>query len=169
MGRGMGFGQGSGVGYGGGYAQGYYAGQGPGPNPAGGNIPQSPVSNISQEPQKVVIPASGSDLDAMVDSRFGRAPFYILYDMQTGEFQANQNQAASAGGGAGTMAAQAVLGMGADTVISDNVGPNAFQVLAAAGIRLLKSVPGTVAQVIEKLKQGNLEVISAPGAYRHGG
>ena len=65
------------------------------------------------------------------------------------------------------MAAQAVIGLGADTVVSENVGPNAFQVLSAAGIRMLRSVQGTVAQVVEKLKKGELEEIGAPGAYRH--
>jgi len=130
---------------------------------------QGPMRDAGGPPQRVVIPAAGQGLEDMVDSRFGRAPFYILYDMNTGDFQATPNQAAQAGGGAGTMAAQAVLGMGADTVVSDNVGPNAFQVLAAAGIRLVKSVPGTVAQVIEKLKNSELETIEAPGAYRHGG
>ncbi len=117
----------------------------------------------------MVIPAAGQDLNAMVDSRFGRAPFYILYDLKTETFEAVPNQAAMAGGGAGTMAAQAVLSMGADTVVSDNVGPNAFQVLAAAGIRILRAVPGTVAETVDRLKKGELEELSTPGAYRHGG
>ena len=112
-----------------------------------------------------MITAAGEDLDSPVDTRFGRAPYFILYDLETGEFQAIPNQAANAGGGAGTQAAQAVISMGADTVVSGNIGPNAFQVLSAAGIRMLQATQRTVKDTIEALKKGELPGFDAPGPY----
>ncbi len=118
--------------------------------------------------KKVVITAAGNSLDSMIDERFGRAPYFIVYDLETDKWEAYANSAANAGGGAGTMAAQMVIRLGADTVVSGSVGPNAYGALAAAGIRMLQAREGTVKDVVEALKKGELQSINGPGGYRRG-
>ena len=49
-----------------------------------------------------------------------------------------------AGGGAGTKAAQLVIDKAVQTVLTGNIGPNAFAVLSAAGITIYTGVSGTV-------------------------
>jgi len=48
---------------------------------------------------KIAISATGSDLDAEVDPRFGRCRYYIIADPETGEFEAVNNESAAASGG----------------------------------------------------------------------
>jgi predicted Fe-Mo cluster-binding NifX family protein len=41
---------------------------------------------------KIVVSADGPDLEARVDPRFGRAPYFIFIDPDTLEFEAMTNQ-----------------------------------------------------------------------------
>ncbi len=111
---------------------------------------------------KIVVSASGANLEALVDPRFGRCPCYIFVDTDSGTFEAQQNAAAMAGGGAGIQAAQAVVQSGAQAVITGNVGPNAFQVFSAAGVPVYTARGMSVSQAVEAFKAGTLP--SAGGA-----
>ena len=82
---------------------------------------------------KVAISASRGDINAAVDPRFGRCPYYVFIDTETNAAEIKQNESAMAGGGAGIQAAQSVVQRGANAVITGNMGPNAFQVFNAAG------------------------------------
>ena len=111
---------------------------------------------------KIAVSTSGTSLEAMVDPRFGRCPYYIFVDTDSGTFEVQQNAAAMAGGGAGIQAAQAVVENGAQVVISGNIGPNAFQVFSAAGIPTYTATGITVSQAVAAFKAGTLP--SAGGA-----
>ena len=111
---------------------------------------------------KIAVSAAGANLETMVDPRFGRCPHYIFVDTDSGTFEAQQNAAAMAGGGAGIQAAQAVVQSGAQAVITGNVGPNAFQVFSAAGIPVYTARGMSVSQAVEAFKAGTL--LSAGGA-----
>ncbi len=117
---------------------------------------------------KVVITASGPDLDSPVDPRFGRAAYFIFVDTDTLEYEAVQNPYVAAVGGAGIQAAQLVANKGAQAVISGSVGPNAFQTLSAAGIPMYQAPAGTVRQVLDAFKANQVVPISQPGPG-HGG
>lgn len=56
-----------------------------------------------------------------------------------------------------------------DSVITGNIGPNAFKVLSAASINVFSGVTGTVEKAIEKIKSGQLKTTSAPDAPSHFG
>lgn len=83
---------------------------------------------------KVVVTSSGTDLEAQVQPNFGRCPIYIFVDTETLQFEAVENPAANAAGGAGIRAAQFVVERGAQAVVTGNVGPNASQVFESAGV-----------------------------------
>ena len=82
---------------------------------------------------RVAVSSTGEDLSAPVSPVFGRCPSYVFVDTDTLQFEAFPNSAMSASGGAGIQAAQMVADQGAQAVITGNVGPNAFNVLASAG------------------------------------
>ncbi len=106
---------------------------------------------------KVAISASADTLDSAVDPRFGRAARFILFDTETGAFEAHGNdESLGAGHGAGIQAAQAVARLGAQAVITGHCGPNAMRVLRAAGIAVLTFAGGTVAQAIDAYRAGAL-------------
>jgi len=54
-------------------------------------------------------------------------------------------------------------------LITGNVGPNAFQALAAADIKVVVGASGTIRQVIEKYKKGELRETDSPTVSGHFG
>ncbi|NLE75952.1 MAG: dinitrogenase iron-molybdenum cofactor biosynthesis protein [Chloroflexi bacterium] len=118
---------------------------------------------------KVVVTASGANLDAPASPVFGRCSHYVFVDSETMAFQALENPAVSAGGGAGIQAAQFVVERGAQAVITGNAGPNAFQVLQAAGVEVYLTPGGTVRQAVEAFGKGNLQAIGQANVAAHAG
>jgi predicted Fe-Mo cluster-binding NifX family protein len=54
-------------------------------------------------------------------------------------------------------------------VLTGNVGPNAFQALSSAGIKIVTGASGTVREVIERYKRGELKETSTPTVRGHHG
>ncbi|HDQ06331.1 MAG TPA: dinitrogenase iron-molybdenum cofactor biosynthesis protein [Candidatus Bathyarchaeota archaeon] len=118
---------------------------------------------------KICVSASSDNLDAEVDSRFGRCPYFVIVDSETMEFNAVSNDSTNAAHGAGIQAAQTVVNMGVNVVITGNVGPNAFNVLSASGIRIVTGASGSVREAVEKYKKGQLKEIGNPTVGGHFG
>lgn len=117
----------------------------------------------------IAVSAAGDNLDAQVDPRFGRCQYFIFVDSESMEFEAVPNESASAVGGAGIQAAQNMADMKAEVVLTGNMGPNAFQTLSAAGIKIIIGVSGTVKDAIKKFKAGELKETPAPNVASHFG
>ncbi|MCD6285385.1 MAG: NifB/NifX family molybdenum-iron cluster-binding protein [Anaerolineae bacterium] len=118
---------------------------------------------------KVVVSSSGADKTSMLDPRFGRCSYFIFVDTETDTVDAVVNEAVSSGHGAGIQAAQSVIEAGAEAVISRRVGPNAFQVLAAAGLTIYESDAASVEEAVVALKAGELTAVNAPTGSSHAG
>ncbi len=118
---------------------------------------------------KIAVAATGNDLSAAADPRFGRCAFFVVVDSETGAFQAFPNTAAAQGSGAGIAAAQLVGNTDAEAVVAGQFGPNAFQALSAAGIRILQGGAGTVAEVVEAAKNGALQELGGASVAAHYG
>jgi predicted Fe-Mo cluster-binding NifX family protein len=116
----------------------------------------------------VAITAQGTELDAPVESRFGRAPYFLLVDTETGRFTVHDNvQNVNAPQGAGIQAAQAIAKLGAQALLTGNVGPKAFATLQAAGIPVYVGVTGTVAQAVEAFGAGRLQLVAEATVAGH--
>lgn len=111
---------------------------------------------------KIAISANGPTLDAEVDPRFGRCAYFIIADPETMEFEAIDNASAMASGGAGISAAQMVAQKGVAAIITGNLGPNAHQVLSAAGIEMITGASGKVEDAIEGYRAGKLKASLQP-------
>jgi predicted Fe-Mo cluster-binding NifX family protein len=118
---------------------------------------------------KIAISATGSTLDAEVDPRFGRCQYFIIVDPETMQFEALENSSAMAGGGAGISAAETMAGKGIEAVLTGNCGPNAYEVLSAAGIKVVTGVAGKVQDAIQNYKSGKLKASSQPNVAGHFG
>jgi len=106
---------------------------------------------------RVVITAEGGELSCPVDGRFGRTRWFIVTDTGDGSWQAYPNeQNYQAAQGAGIQTAQRVVELGAEAVITGHVGPKAFKILQAAGVGIFFDKDHTVAEAIERLKEGLL-------------
>ena len=109
---------------------------------------------------KIVVTATGNDLDARTSPRFGRCPTYIFVETETMAFEALPNPALDASGGAGVLAAQVVVEQGAQAVLSGNLGPNAMEVLQAANVPAYLIGEGTVREAVEAFENGELSLAS---------
>ena len=118
---------------------------------------------------KVAVSATGEDLDAQIDPRFGRCQYFIIVDVDSMKYEAVLNESAMASGGAGIQAAQSVAGMGVEAVITGNVGPNAFQTLSASGIKIVTGANGIVKDAVERYKKGELKETVTPTVGSHSG
>jgi len=118
---------------------------------------------------RVVVSASGVDLDASASPVFGRCPVFVFVDVETMMFEAVENPALAAPGGAGIQAAQFVTERGAKAVITGNVGPNAFGVFDAAGVPVYQFPGGTVREAVEAHRGGQLVEAGGASARAHAG
>lgn len=118
---------------------------------------------------KIGVSAVSGSLDAQIDPRFGRCQYFMLVDSETMTFEVISNVASRAMGGAGIQAAQTVAKSGAKTVITGNVGPNAYQTLSAAGIGIITGAKGTVREAVERYRRGELKDVKGPTVSGHFG
>ena len=103
---------------------------------------------------KIAVTTSGPTLNDKVDPRFGRCAWFMVVETDTMDFEALENPNTALGGGAGIQSAQLMLKHDVKFVLTGNCGPNAFQTLEAAGIKIIVGVSGTVRQAIEQFKSG---------------
>jgi predicted Fe-Mo cluster-binding NifX family protein len=117
---------------------------------------------------KIAMTTSGDSLDAPMDSRFGRAPRILVYDLENSTFDLMDNvENMNAEQGAGVSTAEAVVRSGAGGVITGHCGPSAFRVLTIAGVSVLKTSAATVAKALELYRSGKLTEIKSPDMSGH--
>ncbi len=117
---------------------------------------------------KVAFTTSGNDLNAPLDSRFGRAPKFLVYDLDTNTFAVIDNQQnLNAIQGAGIQAAQNVAQEDVSCVITGHCGPKAFSVLSAVGIKVYNTDLPTVREALERFKSGMLVLAESADVAGH--
>lgn len=118
---------------------------------------------------KFAISSTGDTLTSKVEPRFGRCPYFIIYDDESEDLEVLDNGAQSASGGAGVQAAQTIANSGAEVVLTGNVGPKALQTLEAAGISVYPGASGTVQESIAKYISGEMDSAAGPTVNSHSG
>ena len=124
-------------------------------HPVGG----SGETRAKNSPARVAVPAMDqSGLASVMDPRFGRASWFVVVDMATGQVvDALINSGAAAAHGAGISAATLMARSGVDAVIAGHFGPKAHQALQAQGIGMWTGDGDlTVGQAVERLRAGEL-------------
>lgn len=99
---------------------------------------------------------------------FGRTPYFLLHDTETGTGELLVNPAAEAQGGAGPKAAQFVVDSGAKVILTPRCGENAGAVLQAAEIAIYKSEGTNIEDNIAAFNSQKLEELTSFHAGFHG-
>lgn len=110
---------------------------------------------------RVCVSARGTDRDAPLDARFGRAERLLLVDVETPR-TVLLDASTNAAHGAGVHAANAVVRAGAVAVITGSVGPKAYAVLDGAGIPIYEAEGMSVAEALDLFRRGRLVEIETP-------
>ena len=118
---------------------------------------------------KICISSTGKNLDAIVDQRFGRCQYFLIVDTETMKVKTISNEGILSSGGAGIQAAQIVTKEDVGSVITGNIGPNAFSILQAAGIKVYTGAEGTIKEAIENYKKGKLKETGSANVESHSG
>jgi predicted Fe-Mo cluster-binding NifX family protein len=100
---------------------------------------------------KILIPTTKNDLNGEIDSRFARAPYFIIYDTAKKTTEIKENTYKDSARAAGTMFAQYIINEGIKIVIASDMGPNAKMVLTETGIEI-KKISGSVKEALSQFK-----------------
>jgi predicted Fe-Mo cluster-binding NifX family protein len=105
---------------------------------------------------KTIISSTGNRLYDRFDLRFGRAEWFCLYDEETGNSEFMENSASKEKNGAGTKAAEFVVRLGAEKVISGDFGPKARGLLDKLEIQMviLEDDELKIEDIIRKISSG---------------
>ncbi|WP_074041505.1 NifB/NifX family molybdenum-iron cluster-binding protein [Kiritimatiella glycovorans] len=115
----------------------------------------------------IVITALGERPESPLDPRFGRARFLLLYDTETDTWSAHDNSRnLEAGRGAGIQTAQRVIDLNAEAVITGHCGPNAYAVLEAGKVAVVRDAGGSAREVVEAWRAGTLAASNRPDVSR---
>ena len=118
---------------------------------------------------RVAISSEGTGMDSRPSRIFGRCPYMLIADPETGRLESLTNPGARASGGAGVRTAQFVVDQGATVVLTGKIGPNAKEVLDAAHIEVLEADGATAREVVEHFRAGELRAIRQSASKRGGG
>jgi predicted Fe-Mo cluster-binding NifX family protein len=117
---------------------------------------------------KLAITTEGPDLNSLVDLRFGRARYFRIVDLETGQQTTVDNaEGANAAQGAGIQASQTLARLGVQAVITGHVGPKAWSALQGAKIRVHAVDGGTAEQAVQAFLAGRLRAPSQPDVRGH--
>ncbi|HBL23101.1 MAG TPA: dinitrogenase iron-molybdenum cofactor biosynthesis protein [Deltaproteobacteria bacterium] len=117
----------------------------------------------------IAVTSEGPSLDARINGRFGRCQYFLIINTDDLSFEAVENQNAALGGGAGIQSAQMIAAKGVTHVFTGACGPNAYQVLTAAGIEVVTGCGGGVRDVINQFRKGSFSAAGGPNVADHYG
>ena len=113
--------------------------------------------------ERIVIPAEdGNGLDARLSEHFGRAPYFIVVELDedgsVSNVQAMPNESEHFGGAG--RPPHRLLRFKPNAIIAYGMGPQALSVFQEAGVAVLKANADTIKEVIEAYRQDRLEELT---------
>ena len=117
---------------------------------------------------KISISCKEKSLSGEVSPQFGRAPYFAIHDLDTGETEyINNTQTLNSASGAGIQSARHVVDADVSALLSGHCGPKAFRTLQAGDIKIYVNVSGTVQEAIEKYKSGTMTPVEDADVEGH--
>jgi len=113
-----------------------------------------------EKKMKIAFTAKGTEWDSMMDPRFGRTEFIVIYDEETDQLNSFDNrQIEGVAHGAGPQTAQKLFEMNPDVLITGNgPGGNAGRVLEEANMKIFIGAGSmTLKQAYDAYKNGDLQ------------
>ena len=99
---------------------------------------------------KLCVTAEEPDIHALIAEEFGHAPYFVVYDTNTKAWEAVPNKAGESAEGAGIVAAEHVISLEADVVLTGYVGVHGVKKLSSRNIKIIQDEDGTVEASIKR-------------------
>jgi len=106
---------------------------------------------------KIAISSEGTDLKAQVGHRFGISPYLIIADLGTGNFEAVPNPGSLGQHGTGVQTIVLIISKDVKAALTGYCSPAARRHLEANGIEIFTGLSGTVEEVLESYKTGEIQ------------
>jgi predicted Fe-Mo cluster-binding NifX family protein len=103
---------------------------------------------------KVAITSSGNTYDSVLDRRFGRCKYFVIFDTQSNSVEFIPNPNINAEEGAGPASVKIIADKGVEKVVSGEFGIKIKPMLDSLKIQMiaLKDQEKTVQQIIDMLR-----------------
>ncbi|NLH59475.1 MAG: dinitrogenase iron-molybdenum cofactor biosynthesis protein [Clostridiales bacterium] len=118
---------------------------------------------------KIAIPVDENNMDTRVSVSYGRAPYFLIYDIESEKASFVENRAAVSRGGAGIIAAQLIADSKVQALLTPRLGQNAADVLSVADIKVYKARPTLAKDNIKAFIDGELSQLEEVHPGFHGG
>ncbi len=100
----------------------------------------------------IAIPSSSDQTDALIDERFGRCPFFCLYNTDTKKSEFKENTLKNATEGVGPQVVEFLANSSVNEVYAREFGPKAKKTLEKLNIRMrLVESNKTIRELIKML------------------
>lgn len=107
---------------------------------------------------KVAIALEENKYEAQVDRRVGRAPYFLIIDIETNNYEIIENEAKDEVTGAGLKVIKNLITLGIDVLIAGDVGPKAAVLIEEFGLPVYKLGELTsIDEVLKAFKEKKLE------------
>lgn len=117
---------------------------------------------------KIAVTATGKSADSKVDQRFGRAKYFVIFDSETHEYEAIDNEMnLNAMQGAGVQAGEVMSRNNVDVLLTGHCGPKAFSTLKAADVTVMTGASGTVEEAVKRYLDGEMSESGGPDVAGH--
>ncbi len=114
---------------------------------------------------RIAIASKGKGRHSRIDEHFGRAPYFVLVDSDTGRFSVCGNSdGRNTPYTAGMQTAGTLLSLGVKAVIAAKIGSKALTTLRAAGVPVYRCRDTTVEEALKHFKRGVLSAMQEADA-----
>ena len=101
---------------------------------------------------RIGVLSDGEELSSEVSEDFGHAPYFLIVDSDTLDYEVIVNEFVNAMG-AGMKVAEAIISLKVDAVITGGIGSHGYNMLAKAGITVSFDEEGTVEECVAAFKR----------------
>ncbi len=98
---------------------------------------------------KIALPIEIANGKQIISQAFGRAQYFMFYDTGNHQSSVIENTAAILQGGAGIKAAQMVIDLHAEVLLTPQCGENAMNLFLQAKIKVMKSIGKDIKENID--------------------
>ncbi|MDD4780562.1 MAG: NifB/NifX family molybdenum-iron cluster-binding protein [Tissierellia bacterium] len=117
---------------------------------------------------KIAIPAENKSMTSSVYESYARAPYFLIYNTITKEYEFLDNSAVLSQGAAGIRVSQIIADNGVKALITPRCGENANNILKNAEVLVYQSAPGSLQDNINEFIQDKLKLLDEfhPGLHK---